>query len=60
MLDFDKYLMRYGEFGVQYLIEQMERAHSIATNTKIPLEQRWATIMECPTPANFKHTAVFA
>jgi len=42
MLDFDRYLMRHGEFGVQAIIE------GVRHNRIIPLEDRWAALMAIP------------
>lgn len=46
MLDFHKYLMRHGEFGVQSIIEQIERVEGIRSRTDVPLESRWAALMQ--------------
>jgi len=48
MLDFDRYLMRHGEFGVQAIIEQIERTEGVRHNRIIPLEDRWAALMAIP------------
>ncbi|MDD3183477.1 MAG: hypothetical protein PHD48_11845 [Alphaproteobacteria bacterium] len=49
MPDFHKYLMRHGEFGVQYFIELAERYNGIVANTNLPLEERWVAVMFQPT-----------
>ena len=46
MLDFHKYLMRYGEFGVQSIIEQIERAEGIRRTSVMTLEDRWNALMQ--------------
>ncbi|MDE1902044.1 MAG: hypothetical protein KGI37_10445 [Alphaproteobacteria bacterium] len=55
MLNFDQYVMRHGEFGVQAIIEQIERSEGIHPNTCIPLEKRWESLMrpanDCSQPA---------
>ena len=52
MLDFGVYLARYGECGVQSLIEMMERREGIRTDAEAPLslEDRWNAIMQLPSP----------
>jgi hypothetical protein len=46
MLDFHKYLMRYGEHGVQALVENIERVQGIRHEKPLPLEHRWNTVMQ--------------
>ena len=46
MLDFDKYLMRYGEFGVQAIVERIERNEDIRLRSIMPLEDRWNALMQ--------------
>ncbi len=45
MLDFHKYLMRYGEFGVQAIIERIERNEGIRFSAQATLEDRWTALM---------------
>ena len=45
MLDFHQYLMRYGEYGVQAIVENIERQEGISHNSPVSLEQRWEKIM---------------
>lgn len=45
MLDFDAYLSRHGEFGVQAIIERIERAEGIRACISVSLEDRWNAIM---------------
>jgi hypothetical protein len=45
MLDFHKYLMRYGEFGVQAIIERIERNEGIRHTAPVLLEDRWNALM---------------
>ena len=44
-MDYTKYLMRFGEHGVQAIIEDIERKEHIRYDNVVPLEQRWAMIM---------------
>lgn len=48
MLDFGVYVARYGEFGVQGLIEMIERREGIRANddAPLPLEDRWNALMQ--------------
>jgi|GEM_PF-1328632 hypothetical protein len=46
MLDYNKYLMRYGEFGVQAIIENIEHRQGIHHNISVTLEQRWYEVMQ--------------
>ncbi|MFY9288598.1 MAG: hypothetical protein WAO98_08880 [Alphaproteobacteria bacterium] len=48
MLDFDKYVARHGEFGVQALIERMERYKGIRNRIGASLEDRWNALMQSP------------
>lgn len=45
MLDFDMYLSRYGEVGVQAIVETIERKEGIRYETPVLLEARWNKIM---------------
>lgn len=46
MPDFDKYVARHGEFGVQALIERLERYEGIRARIGISLEERWNALMQ--------------
>ena len=50
MIDFNKYLERHGEPGVQSLIEMIERREGNRANAEAPLllEERWNDIMRQP------------
>ncbi|MCP3385968.1 hypothetical protein NLM31_36830 [Bradyrhizobium sp. CCGUVB4N] len=52
MLDFNSYVSRHGEFGVQALIEQIEQMAGIRVNidAPLPLEVRWKIVMQRPMP----------
>ncbi len=52
MLDFETYVARHGEFGVQALVEQIERTSGIHVNIEapLPLEVRWNVVMQNPMP----------
>ncbi len=45
MLDFETYVARHGEFGVQAIIERIERNEGIRHAEVLPLEQRWNALM---------------
>lgn len=45
MLDFDKYLMRHGEWWIQKLVEETERYRGICLTEGLTLEERWDFIM---------------
>ena len=46
MLDFDTYVARHGEFGVQAIVENIERKEGIRYAEIVPLEQRWNALMQ--------------
>jgi len=50
MLDFDIYVARHGECGVQRLIEIIEYREGISINVETPLslEERWNAVMQLP------------
>jgi len=41
MLSFDQYLMRHGEHGVLYIVEQVEKVDGIRYRGPVSLEDRW-------------------
>ena len=45
MLSFETYIARYGEAGVQAIIERLERYEGIAGSGAYPLEERWEALM---------------
>lgn len=45
MLDFDIYVARHGEFGVQAIVETIERKEGIRYAEVLPLEERWNALM---------------
>ena len=45
MLDFNAYMLRHGEFGVQAIIERIERNEGIRARATLPLEDRWNALM---------------
>lgn len=50
MMNFEKFILRHGEFGVQALVEQIERRDGIYNiSTELPLEDRWNAVMQ-PLP----------
>jgi hypothetical protein len=50
-LEFEKFLSRHGEFGVQALIERLERYEGIRSKVETSLEERWVLLMQ-PTPGS--------
>jgi hypothetical protein len=46
MLDFDRYVARHGEFGVQAIVETIERKEGIRHAEVLPLEARWNALMQ--------------
>ena len=53
MLDFNQYMSRHGEHGVQAIIERLERYEGIKSDVSISLEQRWDFLMnDIPLAAN--------
>lgn len=49
MLDFDKYVARHGEHGVQAIIERLERYEGIKASISSSLEDRWNLLMKTNT-----------
>ncbi len=45
MPDFDEFIMRHGEFGVQAIVERLERVEGVCGEKLLPLEQRWNALM---------------
>jgi hypothetical protein len=52
MLNFEVFVSRHGECGVQSLIEIMERREGIRANAEAPLslEDRWNAVMQLASP----------
>lgn len=48
MLDYQEFMMRHGECGIQDLVERMERNNGIVANANVPLEERWEAVMLPP------------
>jgi len=46
MLDFSKYMMRYGEHGVQAIVEDIEKHQGIRYSAVVSLEDRWNKVMQ--------------
>lgn len=46
MPDFESYVARHGEFGVQALLERIERYDGVRAAIGASLEERWAAVME--------------
>lgn len=51
MLDFNTYIARHGEDGVQAIIERIERVEGIRSRVLLPLEVRWNALMNDNAPA---------
>jgi hypothetical protein len=52
MPNFETYVARLGEFGVQALVERLERYEGIRAQIGISLEERWSALMQAaPAPA---------
>lgn len=47
MPDFDMFLQRHGEIGVQAIIERIERVEGIRYAAVLTLEDRWNVLMQC-------------
>lgn len=45
MLDFDSYISRHGEHGVQAILERIERAEGLRFCVSTSLEARWKAVM---------------
>jgi hypothetical protein len=50
MPNFEQYVARHGEFGVQAIIERLERYEGIHSRIGTPLEERWASLMQADAP----------
>jgi hypothetical protein len=46
MSDFNRYVTRHGEIGLQALIEGMERREGLKVDDRTPLEIRWNALMQ--------------
>lgn len=46
MLNFESLVARHSEFGVQALIEQMERYDGVRIRSDASLEERWEALMK--------------
>jgi hypothetical protein len=59
MLDFDRYLMRYGESWILQIVEDMERHRGLrAAARNQTLEDRWNMLMnEATPPQNMQDTS---
>ncbi len=45
MLDFETYVVRHGEPGVQAIVETIERREGIRHDEFLPLKARWNALM---------------
>jgi hypothetical protein len=45
MMNFESFVSRHGEFGVQAILERIERYEGLRSAADISLEDRWAALM---------------
>jgi hypothetical protein len=45
MLNFDTYVARHGEYGVQAIVEGIERREGIRFASTVSLQERWDALM---------------
>lgn len=45
MSDFDQYLARHGEIGLQAIIERLERYEGVRSSAHASLQDRWTALM---------------
>ncbi len=57
MLNFECLVARHGEYGVQAIIERIERYEGIRFNTEVSLEERWNVVMKPSAPGTFSVAA---
>ena len=50
MLNFESFVARHGEFGVQALLERIERYEGTRPETGSSLEERWEAVMSNSRP----------
>jgi hypothetical protein len=60
MPNFETYLARHGEFGVQALIERLERYEGIHSCIVLSLEDRWNALMANGNACGFEQQACAA
>ncbi len=46
MPNYTEFMMRHGEFGIQAIIERIERQEGVVSNSDRPLEERWEALMQ--------------
>lgn len=52
MPNYTEFMMRHSEFGIQAIIEQIERVEGLRSHVEAPLEDRWAALMQNPSNNN--------
>ena len=57
MLNFDSFMERHGECGVEAIIEGIERREGIRFGSGISLEERWHALMRSDTQADLRKAA---
>ena len=46
MPNYQEFMMRHGEFGVQDIVERLERYEGIRSDWSASLEDRWANLQQ--------------
>ncbi len=46
MPNYNEFMMRHGEFGIQAIIERIERQEGVVVSSDRPLEERWEALMQ--------------
>ncbi len=46
MMNYEKFIARHGEYGVQAIVERIERYDGVKANDNLTLEQRWNALMQ--------------
>jgi len=46
MLRYEDYISRHGEFGVQAIVEHLERYEGVGSSIYASLEERWNSLMQ--------------
>jgi hypothetical protein len=57
MLNYETYLARHGEYGVQAIIEKLERYEGIRAGAAVSLEERWNALMQLVISEQYTHAA---
>ena len=57
MANFESFMARHGEIGVQAIIETMEKNAGQPTRSDVSLEERWDAAMRAPAAADSRMVA---